>query len=314
MSSKQLHRHKLAYHPGLSFTALALSLVFISLGSCRPQREPTPLSSVAATPQRIVSLSPAITEILCAIGCADQIVGITAFCKYPPSITNLPSVGGFYDVNYELILALNPDLVLHTIEHEDAAQNLQALGLRCHPLSLLSLPDIITSIELAGALCNAADEALRLKRAIQAGIDAARARVPNNATKPAVLICVGRDWSSEGLLGIYLAGASTIYDEMLRLLNARNVYQGRLPYAQVGREGIMKMNPDVIIDLAPDSATLTGMSKTQLIAGWDELKSVNAVQQHRVYVLDGDYVCIPGPRITQILMDLARAIYPEQHD
>lgn len=287
-----------------------MMLALAMLAACRPASPPRSRAAPAQAPRRIVSLSPAITEILFAIGCGEWVVGVTSFCKYPPAAAALPKVGGFYDTNYELVMSLRPDLVLHTIEHEAAAQNLQALGLECQALSLLSLPDIMASIRRAGELCHAAAPAAALADDVQARMDAVRARIPPGAPAPAVLVCIGRNMGTGGLSDVYLAGPGTIYGEMLQLLGARNVYQGRLAYAQVGREGILRMNPDVIIDLAPDLNITNAAARAQFQADWNKLTSVPAVKQRRVYVLGGDYVCIPGPRIARTLADLAAAIYP----
>ncbi len=288
----------------------AAALGILCLASCRPASPPDSRAAPEQAPRRIVSLSPAITEILFAIGCGGRVVGVTSFCNYPPAAARLPKVGGFYDTNYEAVLSLRPDLVLHTIEHEAAAQNLLALGLECRPLSLLSLPDIMASIRRAGVLCHAAAPAEALARDIQARMDGIRARIPAGAPAPAVLVCIGRNMGTGGLADVYLAGPGTIYDEMLQLLGARNVYQGRLAYAQVGREGILRMNPEVIIDLAPDLKVSNAAARARLLADWNQLKSVEAVRQERIYVLDGDYVCIPGPRIYRTMADMAAAIYP----
>ncbi len=289
----------------------AAALVVLCLASCRPASPPRARAAPEQAPRRIISLSPAITEILFAIGCGGQVVGVTSFCKHPPAAARLPKVGGFYDTNYELVLSLQPDLVLHAIEHEAAAQNLQALGLECRALSLLSLPDIMASIRRAGELCHAAAPAEALADDLQARMDAVRARIPAGAPAPAVLVCIGRNMGTGGLADVYLAGPGTIYGEMLQLLGARNVYQGRLAYAQVGREGILRMNPGVIVDLAPDLDVSNAAARARLLADWNQLTSVDAVRQQRIYVLDGDYVCIPGPRIARTLADLAAAIYPD---
>ena len=281
------------------------SLIFA--GCSPPSASHTP---AVGPPQRIVSLSPAITEILFAVGCGDRVVGVTSFCKYPPAAALLPKVGGFYDTNYELVFSLQPDLVLHTIEHDAAAQNLQTLHLAHQALSCLTLPDIMASIRRTGALCHATAAADAVVDGIQTRMKTIRSRIPADAPAPSVLITIGRDPNDGDLGSVFLAGPSTIYGEMLQLLGARNVYQGQLAYAQIGREGIVRMNPDVIIDLAPDLNADDLDAQARLRADWEELPSVTAVKQRRINVLTGDYVCIPGPRIAQTMADIALAIYP----
>src|SRR5690349_16208012 len=90
---------------------------------------PTPTAPHAATPQRIVSLAPSITESLFALGLGDRVVGVTRYCEYPPEAQTRAIVGGFVDPNYEAIVELRPDLVAILAIHDEARAKLAGLSI-----------------------------------------------------------------------------------------------------------------------------------------------------------------------------------------
>ena len=112
---------------GLRFTVLSIVLLLVACGhsSNHSSNQAFKQSNnytvtddygrtvvVPATPQRVVSLSPAVTEIVYALGAEDILVGRTDFCEYPPEAATIPSIGGISNLNIEKILSLNPDLVI----------------------------------------------------------------------------------------------------------------------------------------------------------------------------------------------------------
>src|SRR6185369_5318687 len=110
---------------------LLLALVLALAPGCSPAPGPA-REPAALPPSRIVSLAPALTEILFAVGAGDRVVGVTAFCDYPPEARQLPKVGGYTTPSVEAILALRPDLVLVSPAsgNRDPALALRQAGLR----------------------------------------------------------------------------------------------------------------------------------------------------------------------------------------
>ena len=97
----------------------------------------------------------------------------------------------------------------------------------------------------------------------------------------------------------------------LDLIGAESVYTGSLSYARLSSESIMRLDPDVIIDLIPDLGTSRKLNHKQVQREWNELENVSAVKNGEVHVFDDDYVCIPGPRFILLLENIARAVYPD---
>jgi len=123
-----------------------------------------------AGPDRIVSLAPNITEILCALGLRDRLVGRTPYCLHPPEIGSVPVVGALIDANFEKIKALSPDIVFVTSNSSRSIAGLQQLGLRHEIVPHDTLDEVYEAIERVGRICDRPETARELTAAIQADV------------------------------------------------------------------------------------------------------------------------------------------------
>ena len=259
---------------------------------------------------RIVSLSPSTTETLFALGLGDRVVGVTRFCRYPPQAQQKTEVGGYLDPNYEAIAALEPDLVIVLPEYENAISYLRELGLKYLIVHNRTVQEIIGTIDLIGAECGAGERAGELVAQIKARKDWI-ARATAHLATPGVIVSIGRSMGTGALKEVYLAGKGTFYDELVTLAGGKNLYQdSRVSYPLVSAEGLLHLNPEIILELVPDLEE-RGLSRETVLQEWQSVPQIDAVRNGRVYVLSGDYVSIPGPRIILLLEDMARAIHPE---
>ncbi len=284
---------------------IPIVLLTILLAACG--RHPPPLPG---NPERIVSMAPSITECIFAAGGGDRLVGVSAFCTYPEAVHHLPAIGGYTDTNYEMIYSLEPDLVFILDEHGSAAERLAALGIPSFKVDTSTIPAILESLQNLGSLFHTEEtadlEVARLKQRMEEIQTRTRDAPPRR-----VLISVGRNIGTGDLSDVYVAGRNTLYNEMLEMLGAQNVYSGNLEYAKLSREGLMRLAPDVIIDLVPDLASYGNLTADDVRQEWNILASVPAVRDGQVHVLSNNYVCIPGPRFVLTFEDIARAVYPE---
>ncbi len=128
-----------------------------------------------APAQKIVTLSPPLTEILYAIGAGEQVIGRDSFSDYPEDALALPDVGGGYaEYDLETILSLEPDLVIAgSINTPELVQSLQDLGLTVYYLgNPTDLNGTLAAIQTLGQLSGHADEAQTLVDALSARIAA----------------------------------------------------------------------------------------------------------------------------------------------
>ena len=259
--------------------------------------------------QRIVSLAPSITECLFSLGLGDRVVGVTNFCDYPPEALTKTRVGGYYDLNYEPIVALTPDLVLCIPEHERHLADLDRLDLNHVTLDHRRVETILQSLISLGDLCDANDRASVLVSQLRDRIQAVRNRAINQ-TCPRVLVCVGRNMGTPTIEEVYVAGRPSFYDELITLAGGINAYQGDLPYPMVSGEGLMHLDPEIIIDMVPDLEQ-QGINVSDVLNQWQTFADLCAVKNRRLFLFTEDYVVIPGPRFIRILEHLSEVIHPE---
>lgn len=257
----------------------------------------------------IVSLAPSITEILFALGLDDSVAGITRYCDFPSAARTKTNVGGYYDPNYESIVTLYADLVIMLEEHEKPRQYLSELGLSTLVVNHKSISGILNSITIIGKTCGVDKKAESIVRDLQLRIERVRQKT-EGLPRPRVIISVEKNMGSGTLKDVYISGREKFYNEMITLAGGINAYKGDIAFPVVSREGLVQMNPEVIIDMIPDIDD-KDLDKAMISREWDVLSQVDAVRKDHVYVFGEDYVVIPGPRFILILEKMARLIHPE---
>lgn len=259
---------------------------------------------------RIVSLAPSLTEIVFALGLGDRVVGVSTESYYPPEAAEKPVVGRFLAVSTEAIVALEPDLVLVPPTTRDLTQQLQAIGVNAVLIEQFDLAQTLASIEAIGKLCGVEDKARAMVAEINAGLDRVRARTQEK-DRPRVLMVVGRNYDAPQLEDVYVAASNSFYGELVELAGGTSAYVSEsYAYPLVSIEGIMKLNPDVVFDIVPHPDSRQ-VDYERLKQAWQTLPELAAVQNDRVYVLGGDYIGIPGPRLVRIVEDMAARLHPE---
>lgn len=292
--------------------AFAAAIVVMSASACRPVPARTDELGVAsaATPVRIVSLAPSVTEVLFALGLGDRVVGVTRFCSYPPEATELPEVGGYLDLNLEAIVALDPDLVIAIQDHDAAKARLEDLGLRVLQVDQESLSGILDSITVIADACGVPDRGNRLADRIRGRLQSVEDRV-RGLEQPRVLAVVGREVGQGTLTTVWVAGRTTFYDDLIGLAGGTNVAPPSVvAYPEVSREGLYHLDPDVILDMLAD-LDVRGADSATAAADWRDLPELKAVRSGRVHEVVSELAVVPGPRIGELVEEIARATHPE---
>ncbi len=260
--------------------------------------------------KRIISLAPNITEKLFALGLGDRIVGVTRFCKYPPKALEKEKVGGFFDPNYEAIVVLKPDLIILLPEHENIQKYVNELGLKSLVVKNRRIDEILNTITTIGTICGSEDSANELLSKIKSRMKIIKDKTTGKK-QPSVLISIGRTLGSGSLKEVCISGKNTFFDELITYAGGRNAWEEiKIAYPVLSAEGLLHINPDVIIDMVP-SLEMKELDETVVMKEWKSVSSVNAVKNNRVHVLNNDYAVIPGPRFILLLEDLARILHPE---
>jgi len=259
---------------------------------------------------RIVSMAPSITETLYALGLGDRVVGVTRNSTYPPEAKDKARVGSYFDPNFEAILALKPDLVIMLEEQEKSSPGFAKLELETLVVSNQTLQGIIESFRVIGRVCGKGPEGRRMAASYENRLRQIREKT-RDLPRPSVLFAVDRTFGCGHLADVYVAADDDYLDEMVELAGGRNACRQRgIRYPIVSSEGLLWLNPDVIVDLVP-SITLDEYGRSAILDDWNDLWRLSAVEHHRVLIFSQDYAFIPGPRFIRLVEDLARAIHPE---
>ncbi|CAJ36197.1 ABC-type transport system, periplasmic component [Methanocella arvoryzae MRE50] len=261
-------------------------------------------------PERIVSLSAANTEVLFALGLGSKIVGTDDYSEYPPEAKNITHVSGYSGVSYEKIIAVNPDVIfVEDIVGEEAVTSLKDKGFKVIEVKNNNMSAIVETIELMGRATGTESNAAALIDDINARMDAINSKTADldESQKPTVLL-VASYLTGES---IYVYGANTYGDDMIRLTGGINAAGDVTEYKVMSTEAIIAADPDFII--IPVDGVMTTQSSFDNFRYGNEswMQGLSAVKNGNVIQADGNVMMRPGPRMPDAALDIARAIHPE---
>ena len=265
--------------------------------------------AAALHPQRIISLSPNTTEMLYGVGAFDRVVGVTAYCTYPPAVAKLPRVGGWQDGSIEKIVALRPDLVVLTdAQVPFIAEQLAAFGLRSTVVPSHSVADVFSAIRLLGEATGNVREADELDRKTKASIDAVRARTRGLPPRT-VLMTVSR--TPGELRDLYVATQGSFLIDLVEIAGGKSITEpGHNGYSKISKEAIVSLNPEIILDLASGgSGRFAGNPKD----AWRDLPELRAVREGHIYSIHEQFVSHPSQFIGETAKLFARILHPEAY-
>jgi iron complex transport system substrate-binding protein len=256
----------------------------------------------AQAPQRIVSLSPAHTEIFYALGLGDLVVGTDSFSDFPLEAKDKPRVGDAFTLNLEALVALEPDLVYTTWEGPVA--DVEQLDITVLYLFTASdLQGVLDNIILIGQIADREEEAQALVADMEARINAVVDKLPAVGQGPRLFYELDP--------GLFTLGPDTFIGNILEILKVQNVAEGaNSPFPQLSAEVIVEKDPEVIILGDSKEYLSSGITVAEVEArpGWS---GITAVVEGQVYSFDDSLISRPGPRIVDGIEQLAELLYPE---
>jgi len=263
---------------------LALSIALLGAAAAA---EPPPA-------RRVVSLNPSLTAIALALGAREQLVGVDDYSARAPGAAGLPTVGGLYDPSLEAVIALTPDLVVlvPSAEQRGFRERLTTLGVPCLALDPVSFDDVLAAIAKLGAALGHE----RVAAARVAAIRRMRTRVAAAAHGlPALrgVLVLQRD-------PLFVAGAGTFVDDMLRTLGIENLAAAQPGlWPRLAREWLLAAGPELILDASPETEPAAGY--------WARWPSLPAVSGRAVFDIPEGVSTLPGPDLDEALLVLAAA-------
>jgi iron complex transport system substrate-binding protein len=253
-----------------------------------------------SAPQRIISLAPNHTEVLYALGLGDRVVGVTEYCNYPPEAAEKPKVGDFVNTDLELVVGLEPDLVLATTMHmAETVPAIQERGIAVFVLDPQSVDSVLKEISILGQITGQEDVADALVADMQARIDAVQERV-KDAPRPKVFWELGPE--------LFTVGPDTFVNDLIILAGGENVAaDADSPWPQLSVEAIILKDPDVIVLADHNYGQTVEMVKER--PGWEDIGAVK--DGNIIEITNDDIVSRPGPRLVEGIEFLARALHPD---
>ena len=257
--------------------------------------------------KRIVSIVPAVTEMLFAIGAGEQVVGVSSFAGYPDDVNSRPRVGALLDPNIERILSLKPDLVVMHESQTDAIEQMRRGGIEVFLYRHGGISDITDMLHQLGRSTGQTLKAMTVAKQIEVTLESIRTRV-SNFHKPRILLVLGRE--PDTIRNVYASGGVGFLNDMVTAAGGINVF-GHIQSEAVrpNAEGILAASPDVIIEIRAEGLLPSNRASTQTNV-WDALSAIPAIQEDRVYFLSGSDLIVPGPRVAKATERLARVLHP----
>jgi len=270
------------------------------------QRSDGKTLTLAAAPKRVVSLSPAATEVIYAIGAEGELAAVDKNANYPDAASAFPTKVDAYEPNIEAIRALNPDLVFVASDSSGLVAKLDELKVPVLYLDIdtnaRTVEDVLTQIGVLGKVTGASDKAAQVVASLRARIDKVTATLQSlPAGSP---ISVYHELDST----YYSASDGTFVGDLYKILKMKNIAgSGPTAYPQLTQEAIIAANPQVIV--LADEAFGTTIDSVKARPGWN---AIDAVKNNKIFAINPDIVSRPGPRIVDALEQLAKDVYPER--
>jgi iron complex transport system substrate-binding protein len=246
-------------------------------------------------PERIVSLSPAATETLFAVGAGPRVVAVTTTDNYPPEVKRLPTIGGFSPetISVEAILAQKPDLVVAGGRfQEPVVRAIAKFGPAVIVLDPGTLAEVQEAITLVGRATGQETQAAAVVADFHRRLEAVRQRTAtvHEDDRPRVLYVLWDD-------PFQTAGPGTFVGQMISAAGGVNLFaDAAQAYPRVSDEVVLARNPDLI--LVPDHGAAGLPERVSKRPGWQKLR---AVQRGRIVTVPDDLVNRPGPRLIDAL-------------
>lgn len=239
---------------------------------------------LAKAPERIVSISPAITEVMYLVGAQNKLVGISDFCMYPPETAKITKIGGMHNINFEVLLSLHPDVVLigSMISQKDV-DAIEKMGI---PVVCIveekSMEGMADMMEVIGRITQCEEKASSEASNWRDKIDGIRQEnAQDSTTRKKVYYVVGF-----GDAGDFTAPKNTHINEIIELAGCENVGK-KLSTWNISREVLFEANPDIILIRKEDKEAFCNQYPYTLLP---------AVKENRVYAIESGWIDIVSPR------------------
>ena len=251
----------------------------------------------ASTQMGIVSLSPALTDTISALGAADELIGISQYCSSPKG-SALPRLGGIQDFPLESLIRLKPTMIVTADSKHGPAEKLRKAGLRVETFSEGRLSQILTGFEQMGRLIGRPEGGQKLRQKIQSRLESLQPKTKGSNNKTLMIFST----QGEPVRQAWAVGPGGWLGDLMLQMGLENVLTSGPSYAQLSAESILTLKPDLIIELNPQTIDRSA----PIINRWKTFESIPAVKNNRLHRLSGEALLRPGPRLIELAQALAK--------
>lgn len=254
-------------------------------------------------PETIISTLPSNTEILFALGLDNEIVAVDDYSDFPEAANGKEKIGDM-NLNIEKIISMDPDIVFgHEMSlpgSEAGYQQIRDAGIPVYIVkNAMNFDETYSTIEAIGEVANKPEEALKIVEDMKAKVEEVVAKTADIDTPKRVIV------ETSDVPEIYVPGTNTFVQEILEKIGAENVVTEE-GWIMISPEEIVKQNPDVMVimhDYTPD--VINSVKKR------DGFADITAVKEDHVVQVDANLTSRTGPRLSEGLEEIAKAVYPE---
>ncbi len=254
--------------------------------------------TIPKDPKRIISLSPATTEILYSVGAEGKIIAVTEDCNFPENAKTKEKIGKFGNISYEKILLLKPDIIFATKDMGKTLDGLKRYNFPIIATDTQNINDIFDNIETLGKFSNNQSKSKSNVALLKQKLLKINERNLKIKLKPSVFYVVWND-------PIMTSSENSFIGDMIKIAGGNNIVKNiKQPFVKYSIESLVSKNPDYLI--IPNST----FKKTNLkIFPWNKLK---AVKNNKVIIVDDDRYLRPGPRIIDSIEELQEKLYSKK--
>ncbi len=253
-------------------------------------------------PQRIISLGPSITEQLYLLGLQDRLIGCTIYCKKPKEAESKEKIGTVVEINLEKIVSLKPDLVLATsLTDPKTIEKLKRLGIKVVSFSSpKNFVQICEQFLKLGKITGRQKVAEKLVEEAKQKAESLRKKV-KGLPEPKVFVQVGAK-------PLFTVTGDSFVNDFIEFAGGVNIAQN-LNMGLYSREEVLKNNPDVIIIV---TMGIVGEQEKEI---WERYRTLKAVKNNRIYIIDSYKLCSPTPvSFVDTLEEMVKILHLEKRN
>ena len=250
-------------------------------------------------PKRIISLSPGITEALYLLGVEDRVIGVTTYCQKPPDAATKEKIGTILEINTEKVIKLKPDLVIGTgLTNSKDIKKLKDLGINIVTFDISKEFDRLCHIFLELGKLLGKEERARIMVVESKKRIAKTQKKVGGLPRKKVFVQLGSK-------PLFAATRDYFINDLIEFAGGTNIFKDAKS-GLISREEVVRRNPDIVI------ITTMGIAGEKEQKSWQQYRTINAVKNKHIYLVDSDKICSPTPvSFAELLEEIVKILHPE---